>query len=82
MVTNDICLFTYGKIKLWERIWLQMIFVYFYMEQLNRGRENLVTNDICLFLYGAIVVIISQCYKFSRQYTTAASFIFGLARPI
>ncbi len=28
------------------------------------------------------VVIISLCYTFSRQYTTAASFIFGLTRPI
>ncbi len=28
------------------------------------------------------VVIISLCYKFSCQYTTAALFIFGLARPI
>jgi len=29
-----------------------------------------------------IVVIFSLCYTFSRQYTTAASFIFGLTRPI
>ena len=54
MVTNDICLFSYGEIKPWERIWLLMIFVYFHMAKLNRGRENLVTNDICLFSYGAI----------------------------
>ncbi len=30
----------------------------------------LLCHNICL------------CYKFSRQYTTAASFIFGLAQPI
>ena len=35
-----------------------------------------------LFSVATSVVIISPCYKFSRQYTTAASFIFGLARPI
>jgi len=37
---------------------------------------------INLFSVATSVVIISPCYKFSRQYTTAASFIFGLARPI
>ena len=54
LVTNDICLFSYGAIKPRERIQLQMISVYFHMAKLNRGRENLVTNDICLFSYGAI----------------------------
>jgi len=39
LVTNDICLFSYGAIKPRERIWLQMISVYFHMAQLNRGRE-------------------------------------------
>jgi hypothetical protein len=29
LVTNDICLFSYGAIKPWERIWLQMISVLF-----------------------------------------------------
>ena len=54
LVTNDICLFSYGEIKPRERIWLQMISVYFHNAKLNRRRENLVTNDICLFSYGTI----------------------------
>ena len=67
MVTNDICLFSYGAIKLpGENLFMIFVyfhmaqlnrgreFVYFHMEQLNRGRENLVTNDICFFSYGEI----------------------------
>ncbi len=39
LVTNDICLFSYGAIKPRERIWLQMISGFFHMAQLNRRRE-------------------------------------------
>ncbi len=40
------------------------------------------THKRCLSWKKQSVVIISPCYTFSHQYTTAALFISGLARPI
>ncbi len=39
-------------------------------------------SSFSLLAICACVVIISLCYMFSCQYTTAASFIFGLTQPI
>ncbi len=45
-------------------------------------RKKILNIGIQMIIFSAVVVIISLCYTFSRQYTTAASFIFGLTRPI
>ncbi len=39
-------------------------------------------NHLDLVISGIVVIITSCCYMFSHQFTTAASFIFGLTLPI
>ena len=68
------------KRKRVENVFDVKVLVFAAKEELLRGYQKLDYENFYFENYEnrTFVIIISLCYTFSHQYTTAASFIFGL----
>ncbi len=78
----------------WNWIFIKQICFFVFQQKSNRKvcldvhrlmwdhQRGAYSMNLLLFCMGCFVVIISPCYKFSCQCTTATLFIFGLTWPI